>query len=187
MATKLQTTVAFTQQGDLLYYQISGRDWGRIILDPSLGLICCYTSYGSYNFRWSSPGSDFRKFLTQINYGYAMGKFLGAREVLDIDATIKRLKADVRESRRDGGLTKEEAQECYEAIASCADYDQGAFMQALSQTEYTTHFPDWWEMGVYHYGSDAVGFWKNMWTPLVRFLKKQLAAPTTNKEGGASE
>lgn len=86
--------------------------WGAIVYIESSGLFLAYSDWGTYAHRWTAPGgTDIREFFLRPTMDYFISKLAGARDVLDVDATQKAIQRRVRELRRSGALSAEQARE----------------------------------------------------------------------------
>lgn len=74
------------------------------------------SSFGGYVFAWSHPGCSWRKFLARLNRGYVSSKMVGGDEVFDGDATAQSVRDQIRETRRSGDCSAEEAREEWDAL-----------------------------------------------------------------------
>lgn len=61
----------------------NGWEWGTILIRPLLGRagaeVLCNSSFGVYGYCWTHMGEDWRSFLADLEFDYAMGKMLGDR------------------------------------------------------------------------------------------------------------
>lgn len=103
--------------------------WAVVHVD-SEGFLGIASDYGDYVYQWpgrKNAGGDFRRFLVALNaeddQNYLMSK-LSRRDVLDRKGTAENVREAVREMRRDGSLTKEEARECWNAAQRFEDDDE---------------------------------------------------------------
>ena len=100
--------------------------WAIIVLDTSIGYFSTVSDYGNYAYAWSSPGIEFRRFITQCEDDYLLGKLLSGRrdrEVYDPDATKKAV-ADALEHEKDSWSHYAEEMERFE---SCSFSDKEDF------------------------------------------------------------
>lgn len=158
------------------YADITIREW------PGGGSICIQSSFGSYANTWRAIGEGpFRKFLCGLkDMGYFFSKCMGDNYLeFDCEATVKEIKQDIIQCRRDGEVGIDDAREIWDSLP-----DHG-----LATSLYA-------EMGSYDfdelvnkiYGGDAVdfphitrvkcdcrNFWEQIWPCACEIWLKELA------------
>ncbi len=175
-----------TVEGTLLKYEMrSLGEWGRIIIDEPRNTIMCYTSLGNYNYSWGAPGNSFLTFLTQLNYGYAMGNFLSGEEsYFDVDKTIQVMKEHIDDNLEEGSYTQEQADDMLENIEDAEGYHKDEFMGQIRDGAYGKNDHDYWERAFYGYHPRTVRFWELIWEPLMYFILAGLALGEDGKGAG---
>jgi len=96
----------------------SGMYWADITIDVTgdrSGRISISSDYGNYANYWGACGGGLKKFLTEINRGYAADKF-GADKWFDLDETLKKYKEHVLFSRREQHIKAERARDIFNEI-----------------------------------------------------------------------
>jgi hypothetical protein len=92
------------------------RDWfiqATIIEDR--GYLALHTSHGDWQYRWGCPGMPFKQFLTTLDNNYLMGK-LGQRDFFEGDDTIKQIKHDVIEKRKENDISAVDARSFFDFL-----------------------------------------------------------------------
>lgn len=88
------------------------REW------PRGGSISIQSSFGDFAYTWTSIGSDtFRAFLRSLDFDYFMGK-ASAKDFreFDLDLTVRAIRDNLLEARRQGDMSREEARTCWSEI-----------------------------------------------------------------------
>jgi hypothetical protein len=99
------------------------RDWflqATIIEDR--GYLALHTSHGDWQYRWGSPGMPFKQFLTTLDDSYLMGK-LGHRDFFEGDDTVKQIKHDVIEKRKETNISAEDARSFFDFLTKSYGID----------------------------------------------------------------
>jgi hypothetical protein len=89
---------------------INGEGWATVLL-TSDGFFAAVTDYGNYAHMWPAHALTigFREFICKVEAGYLLTKI--AYKEYDGEATAAAIRKVIRESRKLGGLTKEQARE----------------------------------------------------------------------------
>lgn len=170
--TTKEVVITEEQQGALTSYIIHSRaEWAMVVIDPRHNLVMCYSGSGSYNYSWGSPGSSFIDFLVSLDYGYAMGKFLGSRNVLDVEKTAQNMREHILQARQVDSITAEVAREMWDHVKDAQEGLDVEFMMEIRDGVYGEHDHDWWERPIYQFPSEARWFWDEIWMPLMRYLR----------------
>lgn len=98
-------------------------DWAIFTIDNT-GMFNCQSSFGNYNYQWSSFGECFKKFLIKLDSGYLYSK-LCEENYFDSDSYIKHCKHEVIRYRKGFEFDKNEARELYDLFncLSCDSFD----------------------------------------------------------------
>lgn len=173
-------TITETQEGRLHFYQIRAEnsEWARVVIDPSTGLFLCYGGTGNYNFSWAAPGPDFFDFLQELNFDYAMGKFLGNEKHLNVQKSVQAMREYVLDYRRDATLTAAKARELWDAATELAGEYHAHLPAALEKSAFARHYSQWYDLLRYDHGPQAKWFWQLIWQPLMLHIKQAHAIPT---------
>lgn len=143
------------------------------------GYFSAVTDFGTYGYWWSSAGECFRSFLARIDDGYLLGKV--SREEYDGAATLKEVKARIRELRRSGSLTKEQARYEWSLIEDRDELSsEVAFGMWYNDTEI-----DAYELACRSYPNEARNFATQVWPRFVMMLREELAAERAAVAGAA--
>lgn len=146
-----------------------GQWLGRFIITDD-GYFSTVSDYGNYAFWWSHAGSCFRRFLTNIDAGYLLGKISRSSEY-DGDRTVKAARRHILEQRKEGGVTKEWAREEWDLINDHSSLDS------------RESFAMWWqntkidcahEFSVFDFPGDAKAFATIAFPAFVKVLVAEL-------------
>lgn len=158
-------------------------EWGTIFIHSYKGggIFSALTSFGNYSYHWGSVGSEFKDFLSDLDYCYFMGKTTKHNgEVFDFDASQKDLIRMVLESRRRGEITPVQAREFYNEVGSLEDCDN---RHDWYHQIYSEGFPHGlFELVIVDHEDipnitrkcpQAKGFWDKIYKPLIEEFKNQ--------------
>jgi hypothetical protein len=94
--------------------------WADITVSPD-GFVNIQSDYGDYHYRWSSFGDDIKKFLIGCDYSYLYGKFgMTLPRIFNQGETIKRIRKDILESRKNNNLDAELCREAWTELGRIA-------------------------------------------------------------------
>lgn len=156
-------------------YDISNNgEWGTVVIElgESSAKVFAHTSFGEYGYTWNATGSDPIEFLKTIGFDYAMTKFKGLHEVFDQTSQLEYLKEKIGQVESLSCTDSENYMEEAESICEDAN-DSNTFMLLLSQTDLMEALFDGQYDGVEiktKPNGQCVGFWNEIWTPLVKSL-----------------
>jgi hypothetical protein len=176
------------------------RDWfiqATIIEDR--GYLALHTSHGDWQYRWGSPGKSFKHFLTTLDDSYLMGK-LGQRDFFEGNDTVKQIKNDVIEKRKQTDISAEDAR-TFINFVSPTKRRYGAYYLDISNVEMfhrsldeeigrnliekiygeITYVPCY--MG---YDPSLRYFVKNLWPSFVEELNKEKLTPDVLRLSGVN-
>lgn len=150
------------------------------------GEILIHSSYGSWANSWGYCGSQFKQFLIGLNFDYIFTKFMGHEfKVFDGELSVRRLRDRLIESRKEGGVTKDEARECWDEIEgreSELESSEREFVDAVYAIVHRVDsgrvqriFCEPWELIRKTADQQAVGFWRDIWPEFAAALKAELA------------
>jgi len=129
--------------------------WLAEVVISDDGYFSTVSDYGNYAFYWSHAGDCSRTFLAKIGEDYMLSKLCGRRSEYDGDRTLASVKEYIVDNRRDGGFSKEDARKEWDLLDEHSDLDsREQFYIWVSNTS----IGDAYEMAVYDYPSDALGF-----------------------------
>lgn len=151
--------------------------WSIVFVD-STGCVAVCSDYGDWCHRWVTKYTgcaDFRDFFVDSGADYVASKFGGGRryelDVLDGDATRRRIRRDICERRRQGGLSREEARVEWELCDSVVEGDR-----EFSLWLRDTRLDDAFELAV-HTMAGGLKHWVTVSLPrLQQMIREQLAA-----------
>jgi hypothetical protein len=142
--------------------------WAIIVLDTSIGYFSAVSDFGNYAYIWSSPGCEFRKFLTELEADYLCGKLLMGRsdaKVFDGEATKELITQHLKENK-DWPFYVEEKK----LLNSTRFSDQGDFEAWCAETRLDTPH----EYAAQRHNPQGMGFCMRVWPRFVALLKKEL-------------
>lgn len=158
------------------------RERALFTIDEATGSVTVASQYGNYAYQWTSIGSgSLASFLCSLDMDYFMEKAAQQswRE-LDCEATIKALKNDLIERRREGdypgGCSKETSREVWDGIEQLEGEhfrttDQ--FFAIYSQIDGLYNFFPPYDVGVTERNTaQANHFWNVIWKAFTGHLRK---------------
>lgn len=156
--------------------QMEGYAW--IVLDLSVGYFSTVSDYGSYAFRWSHPGGEFRRFLMLLQPDYLFSKLTSGwshqeRTLLDGRATKKAVFERIRELARLGKTDRYvHERDVYRETLRERNYD----LDDMRAWYERTRFDDAHEIIEYRPSPQVMAFCEKTWPRLVKVLEAELAA-----------
>ena len=155
-----------------------GDSWSIVFID-STGCVAICSDYGDWCHRWQTRYcgySDFRDFLVSAGSDYVANKLgSGRREELKVyagSATRKNIRQHIRERRRSGYLSKEQARGEWELAGSDIEDGLTGFGEWLQQTS----FSDAYELAIYRM-SFGLEHWSTVSFPRLKaMLRAELVA-----------
>lgn len=167
------------------------------------GEILINSSFGSWANTWTACGCPFKEFLTEVEFDYAFGKFMGASlRIYDGERTVRKLRSKIIDERRTHALDRDQARAVWDAIeeneteleSSSRDYCECMWRIArdLGITERSRH-PLWGEFTEPFYCTEdcydpqPVGFWREIWPHFIAELKRELAGASSIAGVSASD
>ncbi|MBN8472294.1 hypothetical protein JYJ95_37815 [Corallococcus exiguus] len=175
--------------GEALVYQYRLRTakgaWLADVILRSDGFFATVSDWGSYAFRWSAPGGEFRAFVAQLEgqTSYVCSK-LEKRDWWNGERTLKRIREHILTNRRDGTYSKEKAAKAWQSLADALgcwngrdarDYDE-LDLDQFSNWCSNTSLSDPYEFASYDYPPDVRGFCENVMPALAAAIRAQLHA-----------
>lgn len=120
-------------------------------LHENAGNIAIESDYGSWGYTWGSMGGNIREFILRTGKGYLMDKFTYGdhpdRAVFNMDKTIKRIKSDIIEARKQDEIEADFARLLYnlaeELYNNAPDSSEGLYLYAEVNCEEMFDFYDW--------------------------------------------
>lgn len=210
-----------TKSSDWEVYHVRAQhEWATIVIkgwqlqrterDPQeVGEILVHSSFGSWAYQWGHLGKPFKQWLaTMDDAGYIAAKFLGANAVeFDGPATLKALRQRLLESRREGGMRKNDARAIWDFIeenSEALESDEHTFVNVMMDCQDQADWQDpdpFNKYGIPGPGKGARYFlqepwerisrtmsrrFKSFWTilipPFLEQLKQELAQAQTNQK-----
>jgi hypothetical protein len=171
-----------------LYQVRSGKGslaWGNITLicGAESVSVMATSDYGTFDYHWSHCGGEPKNFLCGLDFQYTMKKLTnGNLYTPDPSGYREEIKSSIIESRKDEGLTKEQARTAWDEMLCIHDeyekgelffnalYNHALFDNVFGEAEYlpSSTQPD----------HCAVNFWNDVWTPFINSLRQELTENT---------
>lgn len=152
-------------------------DWAIITLNEQLGSVDIQSDYGDYSHIWAARGPmSLKKFICEIDFHYAMKKWIGRKSELQFKSTIINFKRQIIQYRKDCSLKSDESRAMWDSIKDleyCATADE--LYRQLEETELAEIWPDFYEYFVYDYPVQAYLFWVYLWLPFIDHIKQEIA------------
>lgn len=125
----MNTEVNYSQTDTYKIY-IENRWWATIMIEESSGLLAIQSEYGHFSHYWGTAGrvkgNTFKQELLRFGIDYVQNK-LSYNDNLgrwfNFDKTIDRIKQDIIESRKEHGITSEEARLYWNEMLEIEDCD----------------------------------------------------------------
>lgn len=155
--------------------------WAGISIDAAEehGRISVSSDYGNFANFWSHCGMPFKKFLANIEIGYFAGK-VGLDRWFDHERTVKELRTDILQRRRERGLTKEVAALAWDKVVNELAYEsnEAPFLAIAYNCDALWGMYDGGEFPI-RTTIDPMfqSFWKNCWPVFLEYLKQEELPP----------
>jgi hypothetical protein len=149
--------------------------WADISIDEGekSGRVSISSDYGNWAYYWGACGSGFKQFLIALDIHYAAGKF-GSGSYFDHEATMKKIRTDILNARREDFLTKDKAREMWDSLTDLEDCNSKETFVTLC----------WYSpiMELYDTGPNIIStiepgfrrFWETTWKSFISELKNEI-------------
>lgn len=151
------------------------------------GEITIQSSFGTWGYIWTACANPFKEFLQEVEFGYAFGKFMGAKlEQFDGEASMRAMRERIIENRKHTWLSKADARALWDALEDCeseATCSQNDWVSALSHAAVSLRLdrkPDAaeflsepWEYIQTRPKPCAVNFWRTLWPLFIAELRRE--------------
>lgn len=169
-------------------------EWGTIVVRPYRGMagaeVLCNSSFGCYAYGWSHMGCDWRSFLADLAFDYAMGKMAGQRFRVPLESeefvSLMRAELDQLEAayKADWGEVPEakaaDILTCREALGDSwllDDYPREAYFKAFDEAAMgRPYLLELYDCRLDKPCPQARGFWDKIWTPFMNRLHAENVA-----------
>ncbi|MBU9200192.1 hypothetical protein KTD31_02075 [Burkholderia multivorans] len=142
------------------------------------GEILVHSSFGSFCHAWTNCAIPFKAFLLNISFESFMVKSLGnAFEQFDGLASVENVKRAILESRREEGLSAEDARDKWDELALVGDAARSceyAFHQVLDEICTEDTIGTTTEFVARNPSHQAKGFWRELWPHFCEVLIAEL-------------
>lgn len=162
------------------------------------GEVLINSSFGSWANTWTACGFPFKEFLAAAGFDYLFTKFMGSKlERHDGEGTLKELRRDILQQRRENRLDCAQAREVWDAVDWERDRIESdetscgyALLEVASRIgdrhpmrDYFAD-PSGWPR-ITRPDCQAAGFWRELWPHFVAELEREKAAAGVKTgEGG---
>lgn len=138
------------------------------------------SDFGNYGYCWSHIGGDWRAFLRNLDFHYAMQKLAGEHFMtpLQIADAIRKARDLVLDGRRNG-MAKADARELWDALDTADFNSPHTFLTDLDNASGGAMYRnEFWDSRWIEPSAAARGFWREIW-PL--FLEALSLAGSTQE------
>lgn len=160
--------------------------WATISISDD-GFFNAQTDCGNFSYKWGAFGDCFKSFLLRINDGYLYNKISSNEEKVDIEKTVKQLKAELLQKRRVREIDEDDAAYTWEEIeeleSDCDGISPEVFYYAIQSKSWLNEIiPDYYDGLEIHYKPDqgAQTFCEVVMPVFIEILKKELTEKKTD-------
>jgi len=155
--------------------QNTSNGWADITVDGngSRCRVSISSDYGKWSYYWGACGSDYKKFLCGLGMDYVSSKF-GEDRFFCLEETIKHIKNDVLEQRREDYITDKQARLFFDAAVKLEDCSsQSEFEYEYSHSD-LTDFSDGYPDLIFRTSPLFKKFWETAWKAFTNQLQNEL-------------
>ena len=158
-------------------------DCALVVLEtaPQFLRVMAHGSYGTFAYTWTAPGDNPLDFMSEIDFDYAMSKLRGDFMVLCKESQSEDFFKKIKSMRKNGELSKEEARELSEEFSSILEDSDGKhefYNNLMSHQTLCDFFQDYDKDFKLMPEGNCVGFWNDIWCPLIKSLKETKSIST---------
>lgn len=164
-------------------------EWATIVVRPIIGgaEVLINSSFSTYGYCWGAMGEDWRYFLADLEFDYAMNKLAGRRFRVPLDrdefvakmeGELDRYESDVREWRAMDAKTEKRLANAREALEDldCDIHPHGLFSEWDRGAGGLPYELELYSVTLDKPCPQARGFWDNLWTPFAAQLMRENVA-----------
>lgn len=138
------------------------------------------SDYGVFGFCWGYASGDWRVWLSDLDFHYAMGKMAMGRfqQPMSIESCIENARRIIRERRADGGMSAGDGHKLRDVLyRHVFEWGAEAFLRELDEetgglvVHHQLYDHRWEEVS-----PQARGFWDRIWVPFAASLTEAVAA-----------
>ncbi len=153
-------------------------------LHENAGTISIESDYGNWSYMWGSMGGNIRRFILRTSEDYLMDKFTynnhKDRDCFRFDKTIKRIKKEIIQARKEMEIERVEAREMYNEVddldSNAPDNKDAFYMYADSHCPKLFEFYDWESFPIEtEYGHSLQSFMKEVLPVFKDIIRKELS------------
>lgn len=167
-------TIKVTKNEEFDVYNVQGQyEHGTFFINEKSGVFVANTTFGMFAYSWSSYGTDFKQFLGNLNFDYAVKKWRG----LDCfkfnpEKAVDSLKSAISEALESGHCDEEEAKDAILEAADLGEYtDKRLFMYVLGESDTILDVIGHNDWHLVPRGSEydpiCVAFWNELFIPFM--------------------
>lgn len=149
--------------------------WADISIDEGekSGRLSISSDYGNWAYYWGACGSSFKEFLISLDISYVSGKF-GTGNYFDFEETIRTIKKDIIDSRKNGYSDKEEARELWNSMSDLQNYTHKEGFIAACWNSPIMELYDTGPTIETQYEPGFKRFWETTWQSFISELKMEI-------------
>lgn len=144
-------------------------EYHLILVDERTGHLTVEGGYGTFAYGWPNVArgpESLHSFLYDLEFDYFMGKASKQPyRIVDLDATMERLKRDLIRDRREGWLDKKEARDLWHGLECGGDNDSRSFVESLMRESGWCARLDYSDPSVMIDHPGMRNFWNEVWRP----------------------
>lgn len=149
--------------------------WAILHID-SAGFLGIVSDYGNYAYHWSSFGTEFKQFLSGLDWEYLYRKITHQQRVYDGRATLESIQRELKERLTSGDLSDEQFE------------DETELLRGMEIEDSECGFRDWcretklaepWHLDLAQYRPDLQCqiFCQKIWPKFIALLKEGRQTP----------
>lgn len=155
--------------------------WAIIFLDEKNGTLSVHSDFGNWAYSWTSIGQpSLKHFLIECDTDYVSSKFVGSKRFVNVEETIKAIKADIIEKRKNNECTEEEARRAIDELGylDCGEATVNDFCSSIAlecSHLYKVYNYDMADVPIRtEYESGINCFMKAIWPVFIEILKEEI-------------
>lgn len=151
------------------------------------GEITIQSSFGTWGHIWTACANPFKKFLQDIEFDYAFGKFMGSKlEQFSGEVSMRAMRERIIENRKYASLSKADARGLWDALsdredeATCSESDWVRTLQDVAEGLRRDRLPiaaeflsEPWDYIQTEPKPCAVNFWRRLWPLFIAELRRE--------------
>jgi len=155
--------------------------WAIILIDTDIGFFSTVSDYGNYAYLWSAPGTEFRRFLLEVEPDYLLSKLLHGRadrlKIFDGDATKKEILKYIEENEQLGA--REKNRQKYEREKELLEERSFDHQSDFEAWQSETLLDEPWEFGCWVPDPQCTAFCEKVMPRFQKLLQEELEKEKT--------